>query len=190
MTNKRLIIALIVVAAIGLALFFYFNPLSFGSWARMDYSHPAFGVSFKYPEHWAVDPQGGAFQEVPLRFVGGDGYFGIDALAASSTTTFDDLLNQIVIQNPKTPYGTRPIIKSTVIDGFEARVVLPSEDQPKEANNEALFVARYPDELKIGDNLYRFFILYSHKDFLEDILRTLHFNTPQTDTEAATPATE
>lgn len=179
MTNKRLIIALIVVAAIGLALFFYFNFFSSGNWGRSEYSHPAFGASFKYPEYWAVDPQGGAFQEVPLRFVGGDGYFGVDALAASSTITFDDLLNQIVVQNPKTPYGTRPIIKSTVIDGFEARVVLPSSDQPKEANSEALFVARYPEERKIGDSSYRFFILYSHKNFLEDMLRTLHFNLPQ-----------
>lgn len=178
-----------MAVAAGLALFFYFNPLSFGGWGRIGYSHPAFGVSFEHPDHWAVDPEGGAFEGVPLRFVGGDGYFGIDALAASSTVTLENLLDEIVIRNTLTPYGTRPVIKSTEIDGLEARVVLPSDDQPEEANGEALFLARYPEELQIGDNLFRFFILYAHKDFLEDMLRTLRFDLPETE-ETMEPETE
>ncbi|MFQ5751271.1 MAG: hypothetical protein ACE5HI_04675 [bacterium] len=189
MLAKRKLFIVVAFAAVGVsaALVFYFNPslLTFGGADRTVYSHPAFGVSFEYPAHWAPDPQGGAFDEIPLRFVGGDGYLGVDALAADSETSFEDLLNQIVIQNQNTPYGTRPVIKSTEIDGLEARVVLPSEDQPEEANNEAIFIARYPGQAQIGDDLFRFFVLYAHKDHLEDILRTLRFTFTEVEPEEA-----
>ena len=187
--KKFLTIIVVAVAAIGVAAFLYFQKPwdGFKNLPLASYSHPAFGVTFKYPATWATNQEGGAFDGIPLRYDGADGYVGVDALAIDEDFTFDALLDKLVIKNSLVPYGTRPIIKSTEIDGLEARVILPSDDQPADANNEAVFVARYPGDRKIGDNLFGAFILYAHKDFLEDILRTLHFDlsggTPEEFTE-------
>lgn len=180
---------LIIVAGVlflgGGVLLFYFNPslLSFAGVKTTAYSHSVFGVSFEYPENWIADPRGGAFLDISLRFEGSDGYFGIDALAAPEEASFEDIVKQIVADNPNKPYGSKPVVKLEQTGGLESRLILPSDDQPAEANNEALFLARYPEQIKIGDNSFRFFMLYAHKDYIEDILKTLNFNLPDVPAE-------
>ena len=185
MQRNKLLMAAVGVLLVGGGLLFYFNPsfLSFAGVNTIEYSHSAFGVSFKYPENWTADPRGGAFSGIPLRYEGSDGYFGVDALAAPEEASFEDVVKQIVVDNPNKPYGSKPVVKLTQTGGLESRVVLPSDDQSAEAKNEALFIARYPEQIKIGDNLFGFFMLYAHKNYLEDILKTLRFNFPDASAE-------
>ena len=185
--NKKFLIAgVVIILAVVAAVLFLTKPQGIPSGRySVPYSHPAFGVSFLYPEDWGayVDEEGltSVFDGVPLRLAGQDGYLGIDAFGVGieDDIILENLLVQLIgdIEDPaaRHPYGSRPTVKSTVIDGVEALVVLPSSDQPEEANNEALFIGRYPDERRIGDNSFRFFILYAHKNHLENILRTLSF---------------
>lgn len=189
--NKKFLAIGIAVIALGTAAVLYFEKPwdGFRDLPLASYSHPAFGVSFKYPADWIVDAEGGAYQDIPLRHEGTLGYVGIDAIALEKGLTFENLLDQLVTKNTLVPYGTRPIVKSTEIDGLEAMVILPSDDQPSQANNEAIFLARYPVERKIGDNLFGLFILYAHKDFLEDILRTMHFDLSEANTNEEVGAT-
>ncbi len=190
--NKKFIIGLAAGVVIVLAILFYSGVIKFDV-PLAPYSSPAFGISFEYPEQWVADVQGGSYEGVPLRFVGSDGYFGLDALPAADDNgaelTLDNLATRMVqpyqTSDGKTivPYGKSPTIKSTVIDGAEARVILPSDDQSESARHEAIFVARYPEEIKISENFFRFLIIYAQKDYLENILRTLHFSVLQKDAE-------
>lgn len=175
--QKKFILAgIVILAAIAAVLYFEKPWQKFWGAPLAAYSHPAFGVSFEYPAAWDADPAGGAFLGIPLRHIGTSGYFGVDALAAGEDVSIDSIVEQIVVRSDGAPYGTRPAIKHTELYGREARVVLPSEDQPETSNKEALLLVRYPDGRQIGDNFFRFFVLYADADHIEDIVRTLEFS--------------
>ena len=161
--------AAITFVIVLLVSFFIFNS------GTTELKHPAFGVSLEYPDNWLPNPDGAAFENVPLYYSGSDGFFGIDAVAAPPEASFGDVINSLILGKQRTTYGSEPSISSTTIAGMDARLVLPSDDQPEEAKNEAALVVKYPKPLKIRDNLYTFFMIYGDAKHIEKIGRTLEF---------------
>ncbi|QHQ63153.1 hypothetical protein Ana3638_22215 [Anaerocolumna sedimenticola] len=62
-----------------------------------------------------------------------------------------------------------------VIDGQEAGLIIPSEDQVKEFNNQAEVIIKYPKVLKNNGNQYYFFIMYADKNNIQSIAKTIKF---------------
>lgn len=180
MFNKRNLIILAAVVLLVIAGLFYSGviKLSKPKVLLAPYSNPFFGISLEYPQGWEVDVNGGAFAGVPLRFVGSTGYFGIDALAADDKFSIDELVNAIVVESATTstaPYGTKPIVESGALGDKELRIVIPSKDQPVASKNEAIALIRYPEQIKIGDNFFRYLIIYSDSAHIKDIVSSLKF---------------
>lgn len=177
--KKKLAILFTVGVLAVVALFFYLNASPIldqrVELPTLTYSNPAFRVSLRYPAHWSSDPEFGSFQGSPLYFSGYDGYFGIDAVGAGANISIDDAVDGLAIENPKEPYGSEPSISSTTVDGLDARLILPSPDQPVEAKNEAALLVQYPEPVQIGDNAFLFFMLYGEASYIEKIGETLQF---------------
>ncbi len=143
------------------------------------YTNSAYGVSLNYPRSWQPDqPEGVAGAGVPIRFVGEDGFFSVDALGAAESS-LDEVVRDLTTHRLE-PYGSNPTVVKTKIDGQEAAYIFPSADQPSEAQGEAVLIVRYSQPTRIevlpGDfQTYNFFVLYADQEHIESIGQTLKF---------------
>jgi len=73
------------------------------------------------------------------------------------------------------PYGTTPSITKLEIQGKEVRLIKPSEDQPKEEKEMAELIIKYPRPIQINSDKYYYFVLWSDKQHIEEIAKTIKF---------------
>jgi hypothetical protein len=131
------------------------------------YSNAEYKVTLKYPSNWKPNPK---YND---RFDGPDGFFQITALSGEGVSidyTANNEANHIL-----KPYGTSPVISKLIIDGQEARLIMPSKDQAKENNNQASLIIKYLKPVKINNDTYYYFILWSNKSYIKEIGNTIKF---------------
>jgi hypothetical protein len=75
------------------------------------------------------------------------------------------------------PYGSQPIIERLQIQGQDARLILPSEDQPDGMGHQAALIVRYPQPVNILGTLTRYFVLWADYPHIRTIAQTLRFST-------------
>lgn len=131
------------------------------------YENKTFDISLKYNPEWKKNP---SYTE---KYEGKDGFFQISAY--SGETLKIDELAQNEANHPQKPYGSNPKITKLTIQGQEARLIMPSDDQIKEFNNQAELIVRYPKEIKINSTTYYYFILWADKNNIHKISDTLRF---------------
>jgi len=137
------------------------------------YVNPVFQVSFSYPSSWKADSSYKLIGSIYTAYKGSDGFFSVNA-AGNDGLFLDDMVRN-EINKPNFIYGSSPSIKNLQIDGQEARIILPSIDQPKELNNQAVLIINYPRPLSISGMNYSLFVLYADKEHIEKIANTLKF---------------
>lgn len=165
MRNKRILIILITVILAFLTLHSISNIQENSKY--MVYSSEEFHISLKYPKHWKSNP---AYSE---RFEGEDGFFTASA-AFSADFSFDEAIELVAYHKLK-PFGSNPEIKVTEVQGHEARLILPSSDQPKEYERMASIIMKYPKPIQINGTIYYFFILHADTNHIESIADSLKF---------------
>ena len=142
------------------------------SWADWQtYSNPYFGITLKYPANWQPVP-GYGDPETGEKYAGTDGFFMINAMDGASIDSVAAAEANHVLQ----PYGSQPTIESLQIQGQEARLILPSADQPAGMDGQAALIVRYPQPVEIAGHLYPFFVLYADQDHIRAIAETLRFS--------------
>lgn len=107
------------------------------------------------------------------KFEGKNGFFQINAFNGQ-----DWSIDEVAKHNAShklLPYGSNPQISKLMIQGHEARLIIPSEDQAKEMNNQAEIIIKYPKEVEINGDRYYYFILYADKNHIQTIAKTLRF---------------
>jgi len=124
-------------------------------------------ISLRYPAYWKANP------EYTDRFEGEDGFFQVAAIDGDGMSIDEVAKNDAFHQLE--PYGSDPQIINRVIDGQEARLILPSSDQPKEMRNQAGLIIKYPQAVKIGSTVYHYFVLWADEQHIEEIGNTLTF---------------
>jgi len=151
------------VAAVCVAGFaFAANPSESAAYISEDYK-----ISFKYPYSWKLNPN---YIE---RYEGKDGFFQVGAINGENMS-IDEVAKNDAFHKLQ-PYGSEPEIINRTIDGQEARLILPSADQPEEMKNQAGLIIKYPKAIKIDGSQYRYFILWADKTHIDQISNTLTF---------------
>jgi hypothetical protein len=89
------------------------------------YSNQEYHVSLQYPSTWTAD---NAYN--PARYKGDNGFFQISAVDGTSWAI--DQVAESDANHKLKPYGTKPSIVKLDIHGKDARLIKPSDDQPKE----------------------------------------------------------
>jgi TolB protein len=59
------------------------------------------------------------------------------------------------------------------VDGQEACLILPSDDQPEAMEGQAALVVTYPEPISIGDESYAFLILWADQDHIRRIAESV-----------------
>lgn len=127
------------------------------------YSNRDYKVVFLYPGNW--------IQINPERVEGADGFFQVSAAGGD---TLDEICSNEA-HHVLNPYGTHPSISRTSVQGQEACLILPSEDQPVDMKNQAALIVRYPQPIMLNSQLYNFFVLWADQPHIQEMAATLEF---------------
>ena len=129
-------------------------------------SDRTYGVAIVVPDGWErVEDDPG--------WEGDDGFVKLDAVTSGAGSAEDACT--AMAEHGLEPYGSTPTIETLVIDGQEACLVLPSDDQAPELEDQAAIVARYPQAREISGETYAFVALYVDEPHVREIAGTLRF---------------
>lgn len=139
------------------------DPLA--QWAT--YTSSTYNVTLRYPGAWSKDPR----YTLPNqeRYVGPDGFFQV---AAASAASLDAAANSEA-NHPLHPYGTHPTITAFRLNGQDARLILPSSDQPAEMAGQAALIVVSPKPITLGSESYPYLVLWADQGHLKEIESTL-----------------
>ena len=138
-------------------------------WAT--YSNPVFAVSLEYPADWEPVPGYGSPGTGEIKYAGINGFFQINAMDTESI----DMAAASEAGHKLQPYGSNPTVESLQIQGQEARLILPSIDQPTGMQYQAGMIVRYPHPVNISGTPCRFFILWADETHIRTLAQTLRF---------------
>jgi hypothetical protein len=127
-----------------------------------------YGISLEYPSNWKVN---NAYS--PGRYEGNDGYFQVSAIAGGQSN-IDEVASSDA-NHKLLPYGSTPTIESLIISGQEARLIIPSLDQPTDMNKQASLIIKYPNSIIVNGETYKYFQLWSDKEHIRKIGETIKF---------------
>ena len=156
------VIMISVIAVCVAVIVFASNPSESATYISMDYK-----ISLKYPSYWNSNPN---YIE---KYEGRDGFFQVGAINGEGLSIDEVTKNDAF--HKLNPYGSDPKIINRTIGGQEARLILPSADQPEEMRNQAGLIVKYPEAIKINGSLYHYLILWADKEHIEQIANTLTF---------------
>jgi len=137
----------------------------------VDYSNPVFAVSLQYPADWVVESGYGSPETGEIKYAGISGFFQISAMETESI----DMAAAAEAGHKLQPYGSNPTIESLQIQGQEARLILPSNDQPAGMQYQAGLIIRYPQPVNISGTPCHFFILWADEAHIRAISQTIRF---------------
>jgi TolB protein len=132
------------------------------------YTNYAYRVNLRYPPEW--QPVGGYSYD---RYEGVDGFFGI-----SAGGTEDMSLDEITISESShqlKPYGSKPYVQRLTIDGQDARLIMPGDDQATAMKGQAALIVEYPEPATVGSETYKFFIFWADRAHIQDIASSITF---------------
>ncbi|MBI2954962.1 MAG: zf-HC2 domain-containing protein [Chloroflexi bacterium] len=142
------------------------------------FSSSDYGVTLRYPLSWESDPRY-TFGPASFRYRGIDGFF---TLSASNANTIDQAA-EAEANHKLRPYGSKPTVAKTQVQGQDARLIMPSNDQPAEMDNQAALIILSPRPIQIVGTSYKYLVLWADKDHIEAIAGTLLFaSSPPTTT--------
>ena len=134
------------------------------------YSNQAFAISLQYPADWQPVPGYGDPDTGIIKYAGINGFFQVNSMDADSI----DLAAAAEAKHRLQPYGSQPTIESLEIQGQEARLILPSNDQPAGMQNQAALIVRYPFVATLVWSP-RYFILWADWPHIRTIAETIRF---------------
>ena len=131
------------------------------------YVNDEYGISLSYNKDWERNDQ------YDNRYEGKDGFFQFTAFNGQSMD-IDEVANHEATHKLE-PYGSNPQISELIIQDQEARLIMPSKDQAKEMNNQVEVIIKYPKEVTISGEIYYYFILWTGKEHIQEIVKTIEF---------------
>lgn len=135
------------------------------------YSNPVFAVSLEYPADWQPIPGYGSPETGEVKFGGINGFFHIAAIDTDSI----DMAASSEANHKLQPYGTQPTIETLQVQGQEARLILPSNDQPAGVQYQAALIVRYPQPVNVLGTPCRFFVLWADWPHIRTFAQTIQF---------------
>lgn len=138
--------------------------------AKVPYLNPAYGVYLEFPRHWRPRPGYGDVAGIPESY-GDDGFFSLGASGAEGLTP-EEVARGLASHKLK-PYGERPRLEKTAVNGREGCFVFPSSELGAGAG--ACCVVPYPRTVAIMGEKYHYFILYADAKHIRDLAASLRF---------------
>jgi hypothetical protein len=134
------------------------------------YSDAPLGVTLRYPADWRPVPG------YEGRYTGSDGFFQLSAISGAGAMI--DQVAEDDAHHRLQPYGSEPTIESLRLQGREARLILPSADQPAAMKGQAGLIVHLPQPIEISGRKYDYLILWADQQHIREIAKTIALQTP------------
>jgi hypothetical protein len=134
------------------------------------YSDATLGVTLRYPADW---------QPVPgydRKHAGLGGFFQLSAISGAGATI--DQVAEDDAYHKLQPYGSEPTIEPLRLQAREARLILPSADQPPAMKGQAGLIVHLPQPIEMSGHKYDYLILWSDEEHIREIAQTIVLQTP------------
>lgn len=141
-----------------------------GNKRQKTFTSSTFRASLQYPSHWKLIE---GYDTFNTRYGSSDGFFMMSA-SQSEGITFEALCAQEA-NHKLMPYGSKPRIQKLKVQGQQACLILPSQDQDKTMMNQAQLIVKAPRVIEISGNRYNNFVLVADKTHIRGIAKTLKF---------------
>jgi hypothetical protein len=135
------------------------------------FSSRAYAMSLEYPADWQPVPGYGSPDTGETRYGGISGFFQVAAMDSDSI----DQATAAEAEHKLQPYGSQPTVETLQLQGQEARLVLPSDDQPAGMQHQAALIIRYPEPVNVVGVPCRYFVLWADWPHIRAIAQTLRF---------------
>jgi TolB protein len=135
------------------------------------FSSPAYAISLEYPADWQPVPGYGSPETGETRYGGINGFFQIAAMDSDSI----DQATAAEAGHKLQPYGSQPTVETLQVQGQEARLILPSDDQPAGMQHQAALIIRYPEPVNVVGVPCGYFVLWADWPHIGAIAQTLRF---------------
>ena len=133
-------------------------------------SNSSLKVTLRHPTNWR--PEAGEGQgDSPTRVSGEDGFLSITCIGQPDATI--DIVAANQAGHRLRPFGERPSIEGMLIQGQEARLIVPSADQQASM---AMLIVRYPRPVDVSGSTCQFFALSASAEHIRAISHTLRFS--------------
>jgi hypothetical protein len=141
------------------------TPEATDGWAV--HTMETFGVVLAYPADWQ------AVAGYEDRYGSADGFIQFSALNGEDWSVQQAC--EADAGHRLQPYGAAPVIESMTVDGREACLILPSEDQPEEMDEQAGLVVAYPQAMEIDGERYHFLIVWASQAHIRRMADSIQF---------------
>lgn len=131
------------------------------------YASPLYHLEFRHPPEWT------RLQGYDERCGGDGGFVQVLGLGGPGWTV-DDAAEHIA-SHVLRPYGSAPTIESIMVDGVDARLILPSADQAPEMRRESALVIGMPTPVEIGGHSYHFVQVVADAEHVRAVASSLRF---------------
>lgn len=139
------------------------------AWAT--YSDPTFGITLQYPADWQRVP------EYDRKYASPDGFFQLSAIWSAGATI--DQVAEDDAHHKLQPYGSEPTIEASLqVQGREARLILPSADQPEAMKGQTGLIVHLPQPIEISGHKYDYLILWADQEHIREIAETIQVEKP------------
>ena len=133
--------------------------------------HPGIGVTVYYPEDWSIS----SWTEYPdtqsARFSGHDGHFHFYTIPAESLEKAVDRY----LKDERLPFGSDPSFEAFQIRGQDARLIIPSSDQPVGRAGDSVVIIQLPRPVRFSDPPHNYLVLWADLEHLRKIAMTIRF---------------
>lgn len=135
------------------------------------FSSPKFAISLEYPADWQPIEGYDSAEPGDTRYGAINGFFQVGAMDTDSIDQASASEAEHVLQ----PYGSQPVIETLQIQGQDARLIIPSDDQPDGMQHQAALIVQYPKAVDVLGTPCRYFVLYADLPHIRTIAETLVF---------------
>lgn len=142
-----------------------------GSGPQETYTSPVFHVTLQYPVGWR---QIEGYEERYGGDDGAEGFFQLSAMSGEGKT----IEEACEWEAANFTYGFLPQIQWWKVEGQDACLIWPSEDQEIMRRGQAALIVRYFKPVQLRGNVCHYLILWADKYHIEGMGKTLHFVEP------------
>lgn len=142
-------------------------PTSVQAASLKNYENQIYNISLKYDPTWKLNPN---YNE---RYEGKNGFFQVGATDGKNLSI--DQVAKNDASHDLYPFGRYPKITKLTIQGQDARLIMPSEDQSSSFSKQAELVIKYPKPVNINGNLYSYLVIWADIDHINEISSTIQF---------------
>lgn len=151
-----------------LQLLFLALAFPFIARAQETYTSPVFQVTLQHPAGWRHVE---GYEE---KYDGADGFFQLSALSGEGKT-IEEICEW---EAANFAYGFLPQLQWWQVQGQDACVIWPSEDQELVKRDQAALIVRFPKPVQIRGNVCHYLILWADKYHIVEMAKTLDFVEP------------